>query len=141
MNHQTDNPEKGQLLEKSVHHRELLNEDVKLITEKTERIFTNALIIGGTLTAAYWLVRSFSRSSKPRKRKSARLKIVEPRPDSDRQAEVVEDDARSEAGVVSQIGSVLVAQATGFLLSIAKEKLVEFLQSQAVKKDKNDAHS
>ena len=140
MNHPTDNPEKGQLLEKSVHHRELLNEDVKLITEKTERIITNALIIGGALAAAYWLVSSFSSSSKPRKRKAAKLKIVEPRPNIDREADVYEDH-RSQAGVVSQIGSVLVAQATGLLLSIAKEKLVEFLQSQAVKKDKNDEHS
>lgn len=140
MNHQTDNLEKGQLLEKSVHHRALLNEDVQLITEKTERIITNALIIGGTLAAAYWLARSFSGSSKRRKRKAAKLRIVEPRPNIAGEAEV-EEEVRSEAGVVSQIGSVLVAQATGLLLSIAKEKLVEFLQSQAVKKDKNDEHS
>lgn len=140
MNHESDSPEKGELLEKSAHHRELLSEDVKLITEKSERIITNALIIGGTLAAAYWLVRSFPNSSKPHKRKAAKIKIVEPRPNAEREIEADHDDSR-DAGIVSQIGSVLVAQATGFLLSIAREKLVGFLQSQVVKKDKNDDHS
>lgn len=140
MNHETDNPEKGHLLEKSAHHRELLNEDVKLITEKSEKIIKNALIIGGALAASYWLLSSFS-GSKPRKRKATKLKLVEPRPNVGRELET-EDGVRTEAGFVSQIGSVLVAQATGFLLSIAREKLVEFLQSQAiVKKDKTDEHS
>ena len=49
MNHETDNPEKGQLLHRSAVHRELLEEDVKLITEKSEKIITNAIIIGGAL--------------------------------------------------------------------------------------------
>ena len=36
----------------------------------------------------------------------------------------------SEPGVVSKIGSALAAQATVFLLSLAKDKLAEYLQSQ-----------
>lgn len=139
MNHETDNPEKGQLLQRSAHHRELLEEDVKLITEKSEKIITNALIIGGALAVTYLLVSSFSGSSKKKKRKSATLQLVEPRPDVETDSDEI--DAPAQAGVISQIGSVLVAQATGFLLSIAREKLVEFLQSQAVKKDNTHGNS
>lgn len=139
MNHETDNPEKGQLLHRSAHHRELLEEDVKLITEKSERIITNTLIIGGALAATYLLVSSFSGSSRKKKRKAATLKLVEPRPNVEADSDTVDEPA--QAGVISQIGSVLVAQATGFLLSIAREKLVEFLQSQAVKKENTHGNS
>lgn len=139
MNHETDNPEKGQLLQRSALHRVLLEEDVKLITEKSEKAIVNALIIGGALAVTYLLVSSFSGGTKKKKRKATTLKLVEPRPDVERDVDTFEEPA--QAGVISQIGSVLVAQATGFLLSIAREKLVEFLQSQAVKKDHSHENS
>lgn len=139
MNHETDNPEKGQLLQRSAHHRDLLEEEVKLITEKSEKIITNALIIGGALAVTYLLVTSLSGSSKKKKRSGATLKLVEPRPNRETDPDI--DEGPMQAGVMSQIGSVLVAQATGFLLSIAREKLVEFLQSQAVKKDDSHGNS
>lgn len=139
MNHETDNPEKGQLLQRSALHRELLEEDVKLITEKSEKLITNALIIGGALAVTYLLVSSLSGSSKKKKRKAATLKLVEPRQDIETESDTIDEPA--QAGVISQIGSVLVAQAAGFLLSVAREKLVEFLQSQAVKKDNSDGNS
>lgn len=139
MNHETDNPEKGQLLQRSALHRELLEEDVKLITEKSEKLITNALIIGGALAVTYLLVSSLSGSSKKKKRKATTLKLVEPRQGIETESDTLDEPA--QAGVISQIGSVLVAQAAGFLLSVAREKLVEFLQSQAVKKDNSDGNS
>ena len=139
MNLETDNPEKGQLLQRSALHRDMLEEEVRLITERSEKIITNALIIGGALALTYFVVSSFSGSSPKPKAKNAKIKLVEPRPDK------VEYESGShqpaEAGIVSQIGSVLLAQATGFLLSVAREKLVEFLQSQTVKKDNTNGHS
>lgn len=139
MNLETDNPEKGQLLQRSAHHRELLEEEVKLITERSEKIITNALIIGGALALTYFLVSSLSGSAKKRKSSSKKIKVVA--------ASAAEDDTNAEisqpqeAGFVSQIGSVLMAQATGLLLSIAREKLLEFLQSQAAKKDNTHERS
>jgi len=76
MNPETDNPEKGQLLRRSEHHRELLEEEMKAITEKSEKIITNALIIGGALALTYFVVSSLSGSSKKEK---ARAKRVTPR--------------------------------------------------------------
>ena len=137
MNLETDNPEKGQLLQRSAHHRDLLEEDVKLITEQSQKIITNALIIGGALAVTYLLVSSFSRSSKERKTKRAKIKLVEPRPETIAEPQV---HTPAEPGVLSHIGGVLAAQATGFLLALAKEKLMEFLHSQTVKKDNTHEH-
>lgn len=134
MSLETDNPEKGQLLQKSAHHRELLEEEVKLISERSEKIITNALIIGGALALTYFLVTSLS--GKGGKRKSGTGK-VKPAESKDEATPVDENDDRDsqKAGFVSQIGAVIAAQATGFLLSIAREKLLEFLESQGLKKE------
>ena len=137
MDLETDNPEKGQLLQRSAHHRELLEEDVKMITERSEKLLTNALIIGGALALTYFLVKSLSGSDEKDKQKPRKIKLVETR---DGQTVQEEDFAPQQAGIVSQVGAVLVAQATGFLLSIAREKLVEFLQSQGVKKENTNDH-
>ncbi len=135
MNLETDNPEKGQLLQRSAHHRELLEEEVKLISERSEKIITNALIIGGALALTYFLVSGLSGSSEKKKSRARKIKIVEgkdePEPGVDQASEP------EQPGVISQIGTVLMAQATGFLLSIAREKLVEYLQSQGVVKKGN----
>lgn len=139
MNVESDNPEKGQLLQRSALHRDTLEEEVRLITERSEKIITNALIIGGALALTYFLVSSFSGSSGKSKAKTPKIKMAEPRPDSVEEQSLSHEPA--QAGIVSQIGSVLLAQATGFLLSVAREKLVEFLQSQTVKKDNANGHS
>lgn len=137
MNLESDNPDKGQLLQRSAHHRELLEEEVKLITERSEKIITNALIIGGALALTYFLVSSVSGISNKERPRPKKIRLVETK-----EGNVVPEAAApaAEAGIVSHIGSVLVAQATGFLLSIAREKLVEFVQSQAVKKENTNEH-
>lgn len=139
MDLETDNPEKGQLLQRSAHHREVLEEEMKALTEKSEKILTNALIIGGALALTYFLVSGLSGSSRKRKTKTRKVQLV-----SSKQEEDDSDDETShmeEPGIVAQIGSVLMAQATGLLLSIARDKLVEFLQSQAAKKDNSHERS
>jgi hypothetical protein len=139
MNLETDNPEKGRLLQKSAHHRELLEHEVKLISEKSEKIITNALIIAGALTLTYFLVSSLSGSKEKKKSKIRKIKLVEGKEESGEE----ELDSEPEGpGIVTQIGSVLAAQATGLLLSIAREKLVEFLQSHyGLKKENTNERS
>lgn len=131
----SDDPVKGQLLRKSAHHREQIEEDVKLISERTEKIITNALIIGGALAATYFVLSSFSGS----KKKKSRLKKVRLVKEEDNADQVVVEAAEPEApGIVSQIGSALASQATVFLLTLAKEKLSEFMQAQNEKAKPND---
>ncbi len=139
MDLETDDPVKGQLLQKSAHHRELLEEEVKLISERTEKILTNALVIGGALAITFFLFTRLSGSNKKKKLKPQKNKLVqgnaenEPHDESSHESE--------QAGIVTQIGAALVAQASGYLLSIAREKLAEFLQSQSVKKENTNEHS
>ena len=128
---ETDDPIKGQLLQRSAKHREQLEEDARLISEKTEKMLTNALVIGGALAVTYFVVSSFSGSKKKKKSKTAQIRLVH--------GGAVEEQAQTVAepetpGVMAQIGTALAAQATTLLLSLAKEKLMEFLESQAAKK-------
>jgi hypothetical protein len=139
MDLETDDPVKGQLLQKSAHHRELLKEEVKLISERSEKIITNALVIGGALALTYFLVGYLSDADKKQKLKPRKIKLVQGNEEKDSSIESTHEP--EEAGIVSQIGAVLVAQATGFLLSIAREKLAEYLQSQSVKKENTNARS
>jgi len=130
------NDPKEELRKKSERHRQELEEDVKLISERTEKIITNALIIGGTLAAAYVIMRQFSgSSSKKRKRVVPKIKLVKPNEES-AESEIIEEP--SAPSIVSQIGTTLASQATVFLLTIAKEKLMEYLEAQFEKKDKNN---
>jgi hypothetical protein len=122
---------KRELLRKSARHREEIEGDVKGITENTEKIITNALIIGGSLALTYFLVRQLSGSSgKKSKRKAARIKVVS---DSPENTEVMREES-SAPGMVGQLGAALVSQASVFLLNLAKEKLMEYLEERAQKK-------
>jgi hypothetical protein len=125
------NDPKMELLKKSAKHRQELEEEVRLISERTEKIITNALIIGGTLAAAYFIVRQFSGSTPSKKTKPQTLKVVHA--DAEQAAEV---EGPHEPGIVAQIGTALASQVTVFLLAMAKEKLTEYLQSQFEKKEK-----
>jgi hypothetical protein len=122
---------KNQLLKKSEKHRQGIEGEVKLITENTEKMLVNALVIGGSLTLTYLLVRQFSGSSKKSKRKHRKVKYVHAET-----PEVVEvqQAVASSPGVVSQVGAALMSHASMFLLNLAKEKLTEYLQSASEKK-------
>jgi hypothetical protein len=130
---------KAELLKKSERHRQELEDEVKLISERTEKIITNALIIGGTLAVSYFLMRQFAgSSSKKKKARVPKIKLVKAKEQGE-EAETVEE--QSAPGIVSQIGTALASQATVFLLTMAKEKLMEYVNSQFEKKDKNNERS
>lgn len=129
---ETDDPIKGQLLQRSAKHRAQLEDDARMISENTEKILTNALIIGGALAVTYFVISSFSGSKKKKKSKTAEIRLVHGNSiDEQRQPIATEPQA---PGMISQIGTALAAQATALVLSLAKEKLMEFLESQAAKK-------
>jgi hypothetical protein len=139
MQSQSNDP-KEELLKKSERYRQELKDEVRMISDRTETIVKNALIIGGTLAAAYFLMRQLSGSSPRRKKKVAapKIKIVKAT-EGNEETETIEEP--SAPGVVSQIGTALASQATVFLLSLAKEKLMQYLESQFEKKDKNNERS
>jgi hypothetical protein len=122
---------KRELIRKSAHHREEIEGEFKLISENTEKIITNALIIGGSLALTYFLVRQLSGSSKKKsKNKTAKIKLVQGTPS----ASEVEETESASPGMVGQLGAALASQASLFLLNLAKEKLMEYLAERAEKK-------
>lgn len=133
------NESKRMLLRKSSQYRNGLEDDVKLLSEKTEKIVTNALIIGGALALSYVLVRQLSKSKSKGKSKVKKIKVVNAAPKEEE--EEVYEQPSAVSRVVSEIGHVITSQATSFLLAMAREKLMEYLQAQAEKKTLKDEHS
>lgn len=117
---------KSLLMQKSAKHKKDLEEEIKLLSENTERIITNALIIGGTLAVTYFLVRQFSKSKSKSKSRAKKIKAVK---ENDLKGDSSLEHDNSTPGIVSQIGSALAAQATVFLLDLAKDKLSAYLQA------------
>lgn len=128
---ETDDLVKSQLLQKAAQQRQEIESEVHEITDRTEKVLTNALIIGGALALTYFLVRGFS-SSKKRKARKARAKAKPAEVDDAEEAQVYEESGPSR--ILSQIGTAVASQATVLLLDLAKEKLMEYLQAQAQKK-------
>ncbi|HEX6225354.1 MAG TPA: hypothetical protein VFZ52_13140 [Chryseolinea sp.] len=125
---ETNDP-KSLLLKQSAKHKKVLEDEIKLISDNTEKIVTNALIIGGTLALTYLIISQFSKSKSKGKSKAKKLKLAQGR---DTDLEEGNDDANDS--VVSRIGAALATQATVFLLGLAKDKLSAYLQSN-FKKD------
>lgn len=122
---ETNDP-KSLLLKKSAKHKKGLEDEIKLFSENTDKIVTNVLIIGGTLALTYFLISQFSKSkSKSKSRK--KIKLMKERDPNVEEAELESDS--NDDSVVGRIGSAIAAQATVFLLGLAKDKLSSYLQS------------
>lgn len=121
----TDDPIKSELLMKTARHREDLEEETRALAERTEKIITNAVVIGGALALTYFLYTQLSGSKKKKVKKKERE--VETK---DEEAE----ETSSASNILSQVGTALVSQGGVLLLALAKEKLTEYLRAQA---DKN----
>jgi len=123
---ETQDPEKKKLIETSHRHRQEMERELKDISERSEKILKNALIIGGALAVTYIIVNQLS--SKSKKKKSKR--VEEP---AHELVEEVEDESPS---MLAKMGDKAVNIATLFLLDLAKEKLADYL-SQRKSKDEN----
>jgi hypothetical protein len=121
---ESQDPEKKKLIETSDRHKQALEKDLHDLTKKSERMITNALIIGGTLALTYFVISSLSGRKKKRKNKIARAQA----PSLD--GEDTEEEEHHSPSVVSQIGTRVMDQATLMILEIAKEKLFEYLESR-----------
>ena len=124
---ETQDPEKKKLIESSLRHRQEMEREVKDISDRSEKMLKNALIIGGALALTYVVVNQLS-STKVKTKKSKKPKRAE--------VELVEEEEDESPSVLSQMGDKIVNTATLFLLDMAKEKLSEYLQAKK-SKDEN----
>ncbi len=120
---ETQDPNKKKLIETSDRHKRELEKEVKSMKDRTERMLTNALIIGGSLALTYFVI-SQVRGSKAKKKK-AKGKINE---DSETKQE--EEVVSTEPSLISKVGTRILSQATMILLDMAKEKLLEYLEAR-----------
>lgn len=126
---ETQDPEKKKLIESSLRHKHEMEREVKDISDRSEKMLKNALIIGGALALTYVVVNQLS-STKVKKKKPKKTKA------KSAEVELVEDEDDENPSVLSQMGDKLVNTATLFLLDMAKEKLSEYLQPKK-SKDEN----
>jgi len=136
---ESNDQKKMELLNRSSKHRQGVEDEVKVISERTQSIITNALIAGGTLAATYFIARKISKRNSKKKGRSKKVKGV-PASMIHREVHHVDEEPESP-GVLSQIGSALVSQAAIFLLGIAKQKLSQYLQTPEETKAENNEHS
>jgi len=121
----TNDPIKSGLFMKTARHREDFEEETRAFAERTEKIITNAVVIGGALALTYFLYTQLS---------GAKKKKVKKKKESEVEIEDEVEETSSASNILSQVGTALVSQGGVMLLALAKEKLMEYLSAQA---DKN----
>ena len=124
---ETQDPGKKRLMDEAKKHKDNLTNEIRVVSERTEKIITHALVIGGALALSYVLVRQFSgNKSKKKKNKTGRL-VTRLTDETAPQQEAEENN--DDDSLLAQIGTKIANEATLFLLNLAKEKLSEYLQS------------
>jgi len=128
------------LLNRSSIHRQGVEDEVKQISERTQDILTKALIVGGTVAITFLIARKISKGNSKKKGKGKKIKAAPVNMMHDDEHDVQEEP--ESPGMFAKIGSALVTQATIFLLSLAKQKVSEYLQSPVEQKaGNNNGHS
>ncbi|MBL7848706.1 MAG: hypothetical protein JNL40_14650 [Cyclobacteriaceae bacterium] len=127
---ETQDPERKRLLETSDHHKRAMEKELSELTQKTDRVLKNALIIGGSLALTFVVITALSKRRKKKKKKLA-LQAAE-QPGITQTEEPEEDDSPS---FINQMGHQLLNQASVILLDLARQGLKEYLASRNTKDD------
>ncbi|MCZ8214971.1 MAG: hypothetical protein O9262_01975 [Cyclobacteriaceae bacterium] len=131
---ESDDP-KTQLLRKAQQQKDALHGEVKVLSERTEKVVKTALIVGGTLAATYLLYKLLSDNSSSKKKK--KIKIVQAASHDAHDDEEVVVTPSPFSGIINKLGVVLATQASAFLLSLAKEKIGEYMEKKEAQRDKD----
>src|SRR6266850_6547686 len=109
---ETKYPDKKRLIEASERHKHELEKEVRSLSEKTEKMIINGLIIGGSLALTYFIISQWGRpKSKKKKAKGKEMEFT---------GETEADDSLAAPSLISQIGNKVINQASLILLDIAK---------------------
>lgn len=129
---ETQDPEKRKLIETSDRHKRALEKDLSDLTQKTDQMLKNALIIGGSLALTYLLISSLSKKKKKKKNTASVSQKTEMGA-----ATVDQDEEESVPSIFGEVGTRIVNMGAVMLLDIAREKISEYLASRK----KEDEHS
>ncbi len=128
---ESQSPEKKKLIETSERHKRALEKEVSELSQKTDKMLTNALIIGASLAATYFVVSTFAGSGgKKKKRRKKIIQMVKaPKENVEDDTEEAEE-ADPSPSLLGMVGSRVMTQASVILLNLAKDKLFEYLESR-----------
>ncbi len=127
---ETQDPERKRLIETSDRHKKAMEKELSDLTEKSNRVLKNALIIGGSLALTFLIVSAVSSRRKKKRKKQA----IEAAAQAGLPVEEIEQDDDAPS-LLSQVGHQLLNQASVILLDIARQKLKEYLASRQVPDD------
>jgi hypothetical protein len=85
---ESDDP-KAQLLRKAQQQKDALHGDVKLLSDRTEKVIKTALVVGGALAATYLTYKLLSNDGGSKKKKKVKLVRATTREEDDDQEQVV----------------------------------------------------
>ena len=131
---ETQDPEKKRLIETSDRHKRAMEKEIGDLTQKTDRILKNALIIGGSLVVTFFVISALSKKRKKKKKKISQAEAAKTGEGID---PVVEEEVDDGPSVLGQVGTQLLNQASLMVLDIARQKLSEYLATR----NKPDEHS
>jgi hypothetical protein len=131
---ETQDPDRKRLLETSDRHKKAMEKEIADLTQKTDRVLKNALIIGGSLAVTFLVISSLSKKRKKKRKKqalAADTKAGEP-------IDAMETDDDDEGpSILGQVSKQVLNAASVVLLDIARQKLSEYLATR----NKPDEHS
>jgi len=116
---------KRQLLETSLEYKEEIREAFQAVMSRLGKTGVNALLISGSLAMSYLLYRAMATPVKTIKRKKNNI--------AENEAQVV--DVYQPPTMIDKLADKILEQALLFLLSLAKQKLIEYLNDQSKKND------
>jgi hypothetical protein len=118
---------KEKLREKSEAYKAAIEHEVKELSDRTERALINVAIVAGAVGVAYLVYRGLTSSKSKKKSGKARRKEL---------VAVEDDEPESHeesrfATILSSVGTVLASQAAAYLLTFARQKLIEYLKESS----------
>ncbi|MBL3654936.1 hypothetical protein [Fulvivirga sediminis] len=110
-------------------HRDNLKEDIDVLISRSKDLAMGAAVIGGGFALSYYLIKKLGGSKK--------VKVSKKNNHEDHTSEMT---IEKQPSMMSNIGHVVLTEITIFLLAIAKEKLIEYLQN-INKGEENDEYT
>jgi len=117
--HQIDDPVKSSLLTRVDQHKQEITKEVKEISEQTEKVLKTVILVGGSLALTYLLISELTSKRKRKKKKNGKSETQNDEPEE------------SRPSILGAIGASLANHALMIILDIARDKLLEYLASQA----------
>lgn len=124
---ETQDPDKKRLIETSDRHKRAMEKEIGDLTQKTDRVLKNVLMIGGSLVVTFFVISALSKKRKKKKKKIAQAEAAKTGEGIDPFVEQEVDDGPS---VLGQVGTQLLNQASLMVLDIARQKLSEYLATR-----------